>query len=350
MKIMQIMAGAAEGGAETFFADLAIALHAAGLQQVVVTRPGAARVGRLRAAGLAVVEHRFPPFAPLVRLAMRRLIALHRPDVIQAWMGRAASLVPRTDIPTIGWFGGYYDLKRYRTCDYFVGVTRDIARHIVAAGAPAKRTRAIHTFAELDDAPAVDRAGLGTPAEVPLLLALARLHRKKGIDTLLQALVDVPEAWLWIAGEGPLRAELVALADRLGVKDRVRFLGWRDDRGALLRAADVCVFPSRYEPFGTVMVEAWQTGTPLVAAAAAGPKAYVEDGRNGLLVPIDDAAALAAAIRRVLADAGLRGAIVEGGRRTYEAEFTRERIVAAYLDLYREAASSFETGLRSSSG
>ena len=76
----------------------------------------------------------------------------------------------------------------------------------------------------------------------------------------------------------------------------MRFLGWRTDRGALLRAADICVLPSRWEPFGTVMLEAWAAGTPLVAAASQGPAALIEDGGNGLLVPVDDVAALAAAV------------------------------------------------------
>jgi len=71
-------------------------------------------------------------------------------------------------------------------------------------------------------------------------------------------------------------------ADRdLGLESRVRFSGWRDDRAALLAAADICVFPSRYEPFGTVTVDAWAAKRPLIAAAAQGPKAYVTDGTDG---------------------------------------------------------------------
>jgi glycosyltransferase involved in cell wall biosynthesis len=146
----------------------------------------------------------------------------------------------------------------------------------------------------------------------------------------------VPEAFLWIAGDGPLRRKLEQLAEELGVARRVRFLGWRTDRAALLRAADICVFPSRYEPFGTVMVEAWATGIPLVAAASAGPRAYVRDGENGLLVPIDDAKALATAIARCIADADLRQRLIAGGSAIYAAEFTEASFVAAITALYRE--------------
>jgi glycosyltransferase involved in cell wall biosynthesis len=202
----------------------------------------------------------------------------------------------------------------------------------------------IHTFAELDDAPAISRAAFTTPEGLPLLLILARLHPKKGVDIALKALAELPDCWLWIAGEGPLRDELQAQAARLGVANRTRFLGWRTDRGALLRAADLLVVPSRYEPFGTIMVEAWATGTPLVAAAAAGPAAYVEEGANGLLVPIDDAPALALAIRRVLADARLAETLVEGGRATFEARFTRDRIVREWVEYYRFVLSGGAAG------
>ena len=128
------------------------------------------------------------------------------------------------------------------------------------------------TFPTVDAAPAVDRASLATPADAVVLLTLSRLHEKKGLDILLQGLVDLPRCVAWLAGDGPLEGELKAMAARLGVADRVRFLGWRTDRGALLRAADICVLPSRWEPFGTVMLEAWAAGTPLVAAASQGPR------------------------------------------------------------------------------
>lgn len=337
MRVMQVMAGAEHGGAETYYCDAVLALQAAGLEQLAVIRPFPERVERLRAGGVEVATTgAFGLPAIAARPMLRRLASAWRADIVQAWMGRAASLLPRLTLPAIGWFGGYYDLRRYAGCRHFVGVTRDIARHIVAAGAPAERVHTIHTFAALDAAPAADRASLATPTDAPVLLVLSRLHEKKGIDVALTALADLPGAYLWIAGDGELRSDLEGLAARLGVAPRVRFLGWRDDRGALLRAADLCLLPSRYEPFGTVMVEAWAAGVPLVAAAAAGPAAYVRDGETGLLVPVGDATALAQAVRRVRADAALRARLVAGGRDVYRAAFTREAVVAAWLALYRQ--------------
>ena len=305
MKILHLMAGGEAGGAETYFTETVIALAKAGLEQQVVTRFHP-RIEAMEAAGIKVS---IAPFKARFDLATwglaQKIVDEFSPDIAQAWMGRAAKFLPKKDTTNIGWFGGYYDLKRFRKADYFVGCTYDIARHIAEKGVPGVQTHTIHTFADLDDLPAISRAEFTTPDDARLLLFLGRLHEKKGIDIALRALAELPDCYLWIAGEGPLRKDLEKLAVKLGVAERTRFLGWRSDRGALLRAAEILLVPSRYEPFGTIMVEAWQTGTPLVAAAAAGPSAYIESEVNGLLVPIDDAPALALAVRRILANDAL---------------------------------------------
>jgi glycosyltransferase involved in cell wall biosynthesis len=144
----------------------------------------------------------------------------------------------------------------------------------------------------------------------------------------------LPQCVAWIAGEGPLEADLRALAARLGVADRVRFLGWRTDRGALLRAADICLLPSRWEPFGTVMLEAWAAGTALVAAASQGPSALIEDGANGLLAPVDDAPALTAAVRRLIDDPDLQARLIERGLADYQRGYTREAVTQHMISLY----------------
>jgi glycosyltransferase involved in cell wall biosynthesis len=340
MRILHVYAGARYGGAETFATDLIVALASAGVEQAVVTRPFRDRLQRLAASAVVVHPDAFGPTAMFAtRGRIGRIIREFRPAVVHAWMGRAASVIPcNARVPVIGWFGGYYDIKRYKSCDFHVGVTKDLVRHIIAAGIPADRVQEINTFAALADEPPAERADHDTPNAVPLILCLARLHRNKGVDTLLRALAEIRDAYLWIAGEGELKRELIRQARSLGVAARVRFLGWRDDRGALLRAADICVLPSRSEPFGTVMVEAWAAGVPLVAAAAAGPAAYVSDGVDGLLFPVDDAAALADRIRACIARPALARALSAAGRHRYQSDFTREKIVSDYLALYDRLA------------
>lgn len=332
------MAGAEAGGAETMFLDGVLALAEAGVAQHVVTRAAPARIAALRSAGVPVDEANFDKLVRFPTTAkIERAIKTFRPDVLHFWMGRAGMFAPAaTKARSLGWYGGYYKLSRFRNCAWQAGVTRDIARHIIEQGAPAERVSTLLVFANIDVAAPLDRALFDTPADAPLVLALSRLHVKKGIDTLLDALAELPGVYAWIAGSGPIEAELKAQCTKLGLDDRVRWLGWRTDRAALLSACDVVAFPSRYEPFGAVTVEAWAAERPLVVADAAGPKATVTHESDALLVPKDDPAALRAALARVLAEPDLRARLIANGARSYEAGFTRQAFVRSAMVLYEK--------------
>ena len=337
MRILHVMASRANGGAETYSTDMMASLQSAGVEQVAVIPRASIHHDRLAAAGVpldaGVLDSRL---GPLRRRKLARLVDAFKPDLVHCWMRRAASLVPPLSIPVIGWFGGYYDPAHFRRCTHFVGVTPGIVEHMIGHAVPRAKAHYVPTFPTIEAGPPVDRSALATPGDATVLLTLSRLHQKKGLDVLLAALADLPDCIAWIAGDGPLEADLKALAARLGVGSRVRFLGWRTDRGALLAAADICVLPSRWEPFGTVMLEAWAAGTPLVAAASQGPAALVEDGTNGLLVPVDDAAALTLAIRRLLSDPALEAHLIERGRADYQKGFTREAVTRRMIALYTE--------------
>jgi glycosyltransferase involved in cell wall biosynthesis len=343
MRILQVMAGKGNGGAELYSTDVMLSLHAQGIDQCVAMRPSAPRLAELTQAGLRMAP--LPEgglqgaLRPWQRHVMRRLIAREQPDIIHCWMRRAASLVPASTRPAvIGWFGDYEEVSNFSRCSCFVGCTQDLVRHMRESGIPAARTAYIPTFPSVDDLPALDRATLDTPAQAKLLLTLSRLHPTKGLDTLLLALRELPDCWLWIAGEGPMRAELETLARQSGVIGRVRFLGWRTDRGALLRAADICLLPSSYEPFGTVILDAWSTRTAFIACDSAGPRAHLQNGVNGMLVPAGDVLALGAAIRAVIDDPVLRNRIVENGYADYRAHFTRAAVTRQWISYYQSLA------------
>jgi glycosyltransferase involved in cell wall biosynthesis len=336
MRVLHVMASRANGGAETYSIDMIESLHAAGIDQVAAVRLASLHHQRLTAAGVTLAPKVLVlPITMLRKRELQKLVREMQPDLVHCWMRRAASLMPPVDAPVIGWFGGYYEPAHFYTCSHFVGVTPDIVRHMVSRGVPADRAFYVPTFPTIEPGATIDRATLDTPADATVLLALSRLHEKKGLDILLRALVDLPQCVAWLAGDGPLEAELTALAADLGVASRVRFLGWRTDRGALLKAADICVLPSRYEPFGTVMLEAWAADTPLVAAASQGPAALVRDGENGLLVPIDDVTSLTAAIQRLMSEPELTARLIARGRQDYQDGFTREAVTARMIDLYR---------------
>jgi len=339
MRILHIMASRATGGAETYSTDVMLSLLRTGVEQRVVIPGNAPRFDELMTAGLSLEPGPMSvPIQAVRKILVGRLIDRFQPDVVHCWMRRAASLVPKSTSqtrPVVGWFGGYYNPRRFGSCTHFVGVTRDIVSHMIANGVAPNHATFIPTFPDITEAPAIDRATLTTPRDARVLLTLSRLHPKKGLDTFLTALKGLPDCIAWLAGDGPLKRSLEQQARELGVSDRVRFLGWRTDRAALLRAADICVLPSRYEPFGTVILEAWAASIPLIACRSAGPAAHVTDGENGLLVPIDDARSLADATRRLLDDDVLRSHLVEQGYATFQQGFTREAVTAQWLGYYR---------------
>lgn len=341
MKILHIMASHALGGAETYSTDVMLSLHQAGIDQCVVMSSHAPRFAELRQAGLRMAPEILDSrFRLMQKFRLNRLIAREKPDIIHTWMRRAASLFGKKikqRKPVIGWFGGYYDPSKFTSCSHFVGVTKDITAHMIRNEVPPDRAFFIPTFPDVPHALPIDRASLATTRDAKVILALSRLHPKKGLDTLLYALKQLPDnVVVWLAGDGPLRRQLEALAKNLGVIDRVRFMGWRTDRSALLRAADICVLPSRYEPFGTVILEAWAAGTALVACASAGPAATVQDGETGLLVPINDAEALAKAITRVLDDEKLRHQMIAQGYAAYVKDYTRESVTRQWVAYYKK--------------
>jgi len=339
MRVLHVIAGAKEGGAESIMLDAVLALEEAGVPQHVVIRGHSeAKLQALRQAGVPYTVASFDKlWRGPTKDAIRKAAADFQPTVLQYWMGRAGTFAPKQYRGrSVGWYGGYYKLERFKNCAWHVGMTSDLERHIIEQGAPRDRVSIMRSYANFEPAPPTPRASLDTPEDAPLLITLARLHWKKGLDTLLEALAELPGVYSWIAGEGPLEGELKQMAVRLGVADRVRFLGWRNDRASLVAAADVVAFPSRYEPFGNVTIEAWAAGKPLVVADAAGPAATVTHEHDALLTPKDNPSALREALKRVIEDKALAQRLVANGRDTYEKHFTKAAFVHTATALYEK--------------
>jgi len=340
-RVLQAMAGAGRGGAENYFVRLCIALHRAGVPQSIVTRPNIARMVALRQAGLDPVP---APFGGRLDLQTRRIlrkeVTRFEPDIVVTYMSRAGRFAPRAstalrgNFVTIGRLGGYYDLKYFRRCRHLICNTPDLVEYVVREGWPRDRAHYLANFVEDRIAAPADRDKLATPADAPLIFALGRLHENKAFDTLLHAIAETPDVHLWLAGGGPQRSELVALAARLGINDRVRFLGWQDDPAPYFAASDMFVIPSRHEPLGNVLLEAWMHGLPVIAAASQGPRQLIEDGVNGLLVPVDDPTAMAAAIMDMVSDPQRAASLAREGRQSYERDYTEAASVARHLALF----------------
>ncbi len=182
------------------------------------------------------------------------------------------------------------------------------------------------------------RARFGLPAEGVLFLFAGDIRTpRKGLDTVLKAVVDVPGAHLAVAGaqeNSPFPAQLSAL----GLEGRVHFLGKVTDMPALMRAVDLFVFPSRYEAMSLVILEAMASGLPVLTARTAGGAEILGQGGRVLDDP-NDAATLAQWMRDLADDAELRQRMGAAGREIAE-RYTWERMATAYLALYDELLST----------
>jgi glycosyltransferase involved in cell wall biosynthesis len=329
MRAAHLMAGAAQGGAELFYERLVPALARAGDDILPVIRRDPARAARLAAAGVDPVALRFGGrLDVLTRPRIGRALRRFAPRVAVAWMGRAARHTPAGGWVLVGRLGGTYTLSQFSHCDHLVGNTPGVVDWITAQGFPAARVHLLPNF--VADAACAAPAKLPVRQGVKTVLALGRLHQAKGFDVLLAAVARLPDIHAVIAGEGPERRGLEALAARAGIADRVHFLGWRTDTAALLAACDVLVCPSRHEPLGNVILEAFSAGKPVVAAMAEGPLWLLGDGTRGVLVPVESGIALAAGIEGMLDNPAMAARMAASGRAHFEAHFSEHAVVAAW--------------------
>ncbi|NLG84360.1 MAG: glycogen synthase [Firmicutes bacterium] len=209
---------------------------------------------------------------------------------------------------------------------------------------PAEKVRVVHNgidperFRATDEKDALRRRGI----EEPYLLFVGRISRQKGIDVLLAAAPLLPPEVTVVICAGAADTEELAAAmrTRAGKLPNVRWLEETVPHGELVQLyshAAVFVCPSRYEPFGLINLEAMACGRPVVASNIGGIPEVVADGITGLLVPPEDPGALAAAVRRILADPGKAAGMGAAGRRRVEEEFTWEKVARKTLEVYAEA-------------
>ena len=267
--------------------------------------------------------------------------------IVCAAHGRELLFNPATGYPGLG---AAYDRLRQtllHQVDAFLPVSHYTAGLLHERGVPPERTHVVPNgtdpdcFRPHDDTSLRQRLGL---ADRSLLLTVGRLVRRKGIDTVLRALPTIiqtcPDVAYVIAGTGPDRARLEQLATRIGIRERVRFVGDIDHNRLPLyySAADLFVMPARQDPpdvegFGLVFLEANACGTPVVGTCSGGIPDAVQDGETGLLIPPDAPDALAEATLHVLTTSGVAETLGRQGRHRAVHEASWDHIADHLYDL-----------------
>jgi glycosyltransferase involved in cell wall biosynthesis len=186
------------------------------------------------------------------------------------------------------------------------------------------------------------RAGLRLDDRDFLFVSTGRLAEQKNPLLMLRAFAALadPRAHLAFAGEGPLQRRIEEEVSSSGLQARVHVLGYRSDIRECLAASDVFVLSSDWEGHPLAAMEAMACGLPVIATAVGGVPEVVESGREGLLVPQGDASALTGAMRFLLERPGGRAAMAEASYRRAAADFSLEKMVRAYDELYRTSLAA----------
>lgn len=347
------------GGAQIHVRDLASALQGSDHDVVVLAGGGGVLARQLEERGVEVVtlRHMARPIRPLSDFLALHELTGHlrriRPDIISTHSSKAGILGRiagrRLGVPTIttahGWL---FDLPlRGRRQKLVWRIEKSMAplAHRIVTVCESDRQLAIESgvsdpsgFVTIHNAmPDVSDGLRADPgADPPRLLMVARFAAQKDHATLLRALATLLDfEWtLDLVGSGPQEETTRGLAQSLGLANRIRFLGMREDVPDLIAKSQVYLLISHWEGFPRSILEALRGGVPVVATDVGGVREAVIDGETGFVVPENDDVLLADRLKLLIDDANLRATLGRAARDHFEAHFTFERLVGETLSLY----------------
>jgi glycosyltransferase involved in cell wall biosynthesis len=226
-----------------------------------------------------------------------------------------------------------------RRSDHVIAVSNAVAEHARRMGGHSTRVTVIPNGVDTSlFYPKPDRRSIG-----PTVIFVGRLVTNKGPETLIRAAPTVlachPQARFVLVGDGPLRARLQKQVHQLGIEHAVQFLGTRHDVPQLMREAALFVRPSSLEGMPLTVLEAMASALPVVATPVGGTPQVLQDGVNGLLVPVDDSTELANAIVKLLDDRSLAEDMGRRGRELVENSYTWDTVVERTESLYLKEIS-----------
>ena len=340
-------------------------------QWAVLSFMGGPLANELRACGVEVFgpdEFRGKsPSLPAMFKEVRRVVDYWRPHIVHGHMARgnilggwAAKLRSLPSIahihnpPQLGSPHFRYGKLAYRLAyrsiagtATMVAVSNGVARefHNYTGLCPLVIYNGIDLsrFAERSGQDSGLRLELGLPDEAIVVGTVGRLQYQKNYPCLLRVARQVAEeaenVCFVAAGDGSLRQELEAARDRLGLRGRFHFLGYRSDVAQLLEEFDIFAFASHFEGFGKAVAEAMATECPVVATDVVGVNEVVEPGRTGYLVPLDREEELAVRIIELARDPELRRKMGQAGRRRVQEHFSLSSMAAKFAHLYTQLAN-----------
>ncbi|MEH2147769.1 glycosyltransferase family 4 protein [Nostoc sp.] len=240
-------------------------------------------------------------------------------------------------------FNARWEKQAFQKAQVVVAVSEKVAQELVNIGVPRSRIRVIVNGVDLEEFTPGEsnRQKLGLPENVTLALFAGDIRTpRKNLDTVLHALVQVPDLHLAVVGhiEG---SPFPQLAASLGLSDRVHFVGFRRDIPEIMRSVDLFIFPSRYEACSLVLLEALSSGLPVITATATGGAELVTPECGIVLTDSNDIDALAVAMMSLVRDSALMQQMSQSARAVAE-QYSWTTMAQTYVDLFEELSKNAE--------
>ena len=352
MRIVQFITPSQIGGAEVHVLSLAARLLRRGHDVTVICPRGRDLERELRARDLPLWAPRTTgKFDPVTLIRLARRLRSWRADVLHTHLSTASllgSLAARlAGVPAIATVHGLNSKTCFQCADRLIAVSQAVKQHLTAQGVPPDRIRVIYNGIDLPadvHTPQPDLRQRVAPASAVVFGTVGRLGPEKGHRYLLEAAAQLsrrpglPPVHVLIVGQGREEAPLRALAQRLGIGDRVTFAGFQREVWPYLAIMEVFVLPSLKEGLSLSALEAMALGKPVVASRVGGTPEVVEDGETGMLVPPSDASALAEALASLVRSPEAMERMGRAGRQRVAERFGAERMASEIEEVYREVA------------
>ncbi len=362
MRVLQLISSGGMYGAEAVILNLARCLDARGHGSVLgVFSNSAGGDVQLHREALArnLESHLLPctgQFDRRMFAHLRALVREHRIDVVHAHGYKADVYtflaLRRAGVPLVStchnWLNTDLKVRAYGVLDRLVlrrfaavaVVSDELRRRLLRIGFPENRLHLI--LNGIDIAPFQQAAqNAPSPGSAARIGLVGRLSPEKGIDLFLQAAAILhpqhPEAHFLIAGDGPERAALQALAVQLGLSHHVQFLGRSDTMPEFLASLDLVVSASRQEGLPITLLEAMASARPIVATTVGEIPKALDGGKAGMLVPPENVPALAQAMLTLLRDPSLRRTYAAHAAQRVAAQFSANGMTTHYLTMYAAA-------------
>ncbi len=357
MKSLHIIGSQEMGGAENFYMRFLKALTDNGHSILSVNRINS-EIGKeclsnnIPQIQLGMINR----FDFISKSRIKKLIKANDPCIVQTYMTRATQL---TKFPKnlssvhIARLGGFYKIdNNYRHAHAWVGNTKAICDYLISQGLPSQKIFHIGNFVPercyfSEPERKVRLSKLNIHSDSWVFFAMGRFVAKKGFQDLISALALLPSKisgrpWkILIAGDGDCSAELKRQSVNAGLSDNVVWLGWQNPVDPWIDICDLMIVPSRHEPLGNVILEAWNYSKPILSTSSHGAIELISDELNGLLSPCNDPSSMANKLIYFLSmSESSRQELGAVGNAKLMNDYSKDSVLSAYLSLYESLLKS----------